>query len=282
MCLVAGAVPLAARWITDSSASVAVGLLLSAVYFGVALYFRRVDRLRRFWELALAFGTLALVMALNSALPEFVAGSVLHEAPSAGNPFAATVFGTVVVQLVEAAITIVPIVTITLLSGRDLASIYVRRGVAGRWLLLAIAFFALFYVFVLTIPLRPDSFAQRLLPTSGTLTVARLLALTPALVVTALSNGVEEEIVFRGLLLSRFNWFFGAGVANGLQALLFAFAHAGVTYTPSALVFIAIIVLPLGLIAGYLTRATQSVLTPAILHGALDMAIFLAFLSYAS
>ena len=39
---------------------------------------------------------------------------------------------------------------------------------------------------------------------------------------------------------------------------------------------------PLGLAAGYLMRTTESVLTPAIFHGALDIAIYLVFLSYVS
>jgi membrane protease YdiL (CAAX protease family) len=38
----------------------------------------------------------------------------------------------------------------------------------------------------------------------------------------------------------------------------------------------------LGLFAGYLMRRTNSVLTPGIVHGAVDMGIYLAFLTYAT
>ena len=71
-------------------------------------------------------------------------------------------------------------------------------------------------------------------------------------------------------------------MANVLQALVFSVAHVGITYTPTALLFIVAVVFPLGLIAGYLMRATNGILAPVIFHAGLDVAIYLAFLSYAS
>jgi membrane protease YdiL (CAAX protease family) len=69
---------------------------------------------------------------------------------------------------------------------------------------------------------------------------------------------------------------------TGASTPVFAVAHVGVTYTPIGLVFLFVIVFPLGLLAGFLMRATNSVLVPAIFHGALDMATYLPFLTYAS
>jgi membrane protease YdiL (CAAX protease family) len=59
--------------------------------------------------------------------------------------------------------------------------------------------------------------------------------LTPALLVPVISNGFQEEFLFRGLFLQRYNALFGAYMSNILQALVFAFAHPEVTYTPNAL-----------------------------------------------
>jgi membrane protease YdiL (CAAX protease family) len=282
VCLAAGFAPLAAHWIPDDAARTLVLLALTTLYVCVALFARTQPSLQQFWELAFALFVFAFVFLLNSTIPGFVATTILRDPPNAGNPFASTIAGTVIVQLVETLLAIVPVIVFIKLSGRDLRSIYVRKGIIGKWLLIAVVFFALFYVFTATIPLRPGSFAERLLPTNGTVTLARFIAFSPALIVISLSNGFEEEFVFRGLLLSRFNWFFNPWTANILQAAIFSFAHLGVTYTPSALVFVVIVVLPLGLVAGYLTRATNSLLTPAIFHGALDMAIYVTFLSYAS
>jgi membrane protease YdiL (CAAX protease family) len=282
VCLGAGAAPLAGRWIPDAGARIAYGWLLTAAYLAVTLFARERASLQPFWELSLAFFVLALVQVLNNSLPGYVATAILHAPPPPGNPFASTVSGTVVVQLVTTLLAIVPVIVVTLVSGRDLGSIYVRKGKLGGWLIFSIVFFALFYLFLATIPFRPAGIAQRLLPTNGTVTLARFLALTPALLVVSISNGFEEEFLFRGLFLQKYNRFFGAGVSNGLQAALFSVAHAGVTYTPSALLFILVLVFPLGLITGYLMRATNSVITPGIFHGALDMAIYLPFLTYVS
>ncbi len=282
VCLCAGVAPLAAKWIPDEVAKIAYGSLLVAAYLAFALFARRQSSLQQFWELALAFFVLALAIVLNNSIPGNVGTYILHDRPNAGDPLASTVSGTVVIQLVETCIAIVPVIVVTLVSGRDLGSIYIQKGVIGKWLLLAIGFFVVFYLFVLTIPLRPDSPARQILPNDTLLTLNRVLALTPALLVVAVSNGFEEEFLIRCLFLQKFTWFLGAPLANVLQALIFSAFHAGITYTPNALLFIVVYVFPLGLITGYLMRATRSVITPGIFHGALDMGIYLAFLSYAS
>ena len=283
LCLCAGVAPLAARSIPDDVARIAYGVLVAAACLACSRFARATPSLRHLREVSFAFFVFALVQVLNNSIPGYVGTSILHDPPRPGNPLASTVSGTVVVQLVGTLIAIVPVLALTRLSGRDLGSIYVRRGIVGRWFVFAIAFFVVFYLFTATIPLRPDSFAQRLLPTNGVVTLDRFLALTPALLVVSISNGFfEEEFLFRGLFLQKYESLFGARVANVLQAAVFSFAHAGVSYTPSALLFIIVVVLPLGLFAGYLMRATNSVITPGIFHAGVDLAIYLAFLSYAS
>ncbi|HTD79068.1 MAG TPA: CPBP family intramembrane glutamic endopeptidase [Chloroflexota bacterium] len=279
-CLVAGVAPLAARSIADDVARIAYGLLVVAAFLAFTLFVRKISSLRQFWELSFAFFVFALVQVLNNSIPGYVGTAILHDPPSDGNPLASTVSGTVVIQLLETLIAIVPIVVLTLLSGRGLASVYACRGKVGKWLAFAIVFFVLFCVFTATVALRPDSPAQRLLPTRGAVTLDRFLALTPALLLVAFSNGFEEEFLFRGLFLQKYNAFFNARVSNVLQAAIFSFAHAGVTYTPSALFFMLVVVFPLGLLLGYLMRASDGVATPGIVHAALDIPIYLAFVSY--
>ena len=280
ICLCAGFAVLAPRWLADDAVKLALGVLLAAAYLAVALLAKRSLAMQPYWQLAFAFFIFAFVQALNNSVPAFVGMYVLRDPPNSGNPFASTIGDTVIVQLLEVVLAIVPIFLLTRLSGSGRESIYFRKGSIGKWLLLAIGFFVVFYVFTATIPLRPGSFAERLLPTNGTLTVVGFLALSPALIVMSLSNGLEEELLFRGLFLQKYTWFFGAVWANVLQAAVFAFAHLGVTYTPSAILFVAFIVFPLALASGYLMRATNSVLVPTIFHGALDMAIYLTFLTY--
>ncbi len=277
VCLCLGIIPFA-RWIPGDL----VRLAYVAVLLGFALFARTQPALRKYWELAFAFAIFGLVALLDSFVNGYVGTALLHDPPNAGDPLASTVSGTVVIQLLDTLSAIVPVVVLTWIAGHDLSSIYIRKGVLGRWFVFAIVFFVLFYVFLASLPLRPDSPAHRLLPENGTLTLGRFLALSPALLLVSLSNGFEEEFLFRGLFLQKYEVFFGARVANVLQAMVFASAHMGITYTPNFLLFAVLLIFPLGLLGGYLMRATNSVITPGIFHGALDMGIYLAFLSYAS
>jgi membrane protease YdiL (CAAX protease family) len=281
-CLCAGVAPLAGRWIPDEGVKAAYGLLLAAIYLGFAVLARRSAVLGRLWEVAFAFFILAVVQVLNNFIPGLVATSVLNDSPNPGNPFASTLSGSVVIQLVETLIAIVPVVVLTTISGADLASIYLRKRVNTWWLLFGICALAASYVFAATIPLRPGSFAERLLPTNGVITIDRLLTLSPALLIMVMSNGLQEEVLFRGLFLQKYNWLFGAGVANVLQALVFAAAHIGISYTPVALFFVVAVVFPLGLLAGYLMRTSNGVIVPTLVHAGLDIPIYLVFLSYTS
>jgi membrane protease YdiL (CAAX protease family) len=277
VCLCLGIFPFA-RWIPGD----VVRIAYFAVFLGFALFARTQPLLSKYWELSFAFAILGLVSLLQSFVNGYVGTSLLHDPPNGGDPLASTVSGTVVIQLLDSLSVVVPIVLLTRIIGMDFGSIYLRKGVLGRWFVFAIVFFVVFYAFLASLPLRPGSPAQRLLPQSGTLTLGRFLALTPALLIVSLANGFEEELLFRGLFLLKYQFFFGTRVASVLQAIVFASAHVGVTYSPNFLLFVALFILPLGLFGGYLMRATGSVIAPGIFHGALDMGIYLAFLSYAS
>jgi membrane protease YdiL (CAAX protease family) len=280
LCLCSGVAPLAARWIPDNFAKVSYGAAVTLFFLLATILTKRNSSLQQFWELPFAFFVFALIQVLNNTLPGYIGTYILHQAPTAGNPFASTVSGSVVIQLLETLIAIIPIVVLTKAFGMNLGSIYLQRGRLGRWFIFAIISFFILYFFTITIPLRQGSFAQRLIPTNSTLTLNHLLTLTPALLSLVISNGFQEELLFRGLFLKRYNTLFGAGISNLLQAIIFSIAHAGVTYTPMILLFIVAIILPIGLFMGYLMRKTNSILTPALFHAGVDFPLYLAFLSY--
>jgi membrane protease YdiL (CAAX protease family) len=282
LCLFSAVAPLAARWIPDLAARITCGLLIATGLLAVSLASAKLAPLSRFRDLSFPLFVFALVQVLNNSIPQYVATYVLRESPTDGNPLASTISGSVVMQLVETAIAIVPILVLAKLAGLNLDSLYIRKRPRGRWLVFAIAAFLVVYVYIATIPLRPGSPIQQVLPTSANLTIQRVLALTPALVVMALSNGFQEELLFRSLFLHRYTLFFGAGVANVLQAAVFAVAHVDATYTPTLLVFLVAVVFPLGLLGGYLMRASNAIFVPAIVHGAFDIQIYLGFLARVS
>lgn len=273
-CIGAGALALSMRYVPGDITRVIWGLAVAAVFLALALAARQRPSLRQFWELPFAFFVLALFVALDNTLPQYVAASVLRAAPVPGNPLAATVGGTVIVQLVEVLITVALVVGLTKAAGGSPGSIYLRWGSFGRALAIGGAGFILFYALFAFHP------SSQFFPMHGGMTSQRFLTLTPALLTIALGNGFLEELVFRGLFLQKYNAVFGPVLANVLQAVIFALAHVGVSYTPFALLFIVLIVFPLGLLLGYLMRSSNGILASSLFHAGADIPIYLAFLSY--
>lgn len=72
------------------------------------------------------------MQVLINALPGFASTCLLHDSPNSGNPFALTIGGTVIIQLLERVIAIVPVLLLTKVAGSDLVSIYVHKGVTGK------------------------------------------------------------------------------------------------------------------------------------------------------
>jgi membrane protease YdiL (CAAX protease family) len=274
LCVCAGAAPFAARWIQGGVARFSCLTATTVLFLVLAWVLHERPAWRKYWELPFAFFILSLVQLLNGLVPYFRT-YVLHQPTVPGNPLASTVLGTVVIQLLETFIALVPILVLTKVSGKPLGSVYARKGRLGAlFVLSALAFAAMAIVMA--------RHAGRFTPTNGSITLDRYLALSPALFVLVVSNGFQEEFLFRGLFLQKYQAFFSARVAIVLQAIVFSVAHVGIGYSSSATLFIVLFVFPLGLITGYLMHATKGVLTPAIFHAGVDIPIYLAFLSYVS
>ena len=277
VCFLAGVAPLAARWLPDDRAIVACGVALTVALAALTLAIRRRGVLRDLWPLALAFTTFALVQVLNNTLPGYVGTQVLRDPPTSGDPLASTIPGTVVVQLLDTAIAVVPIVLLTRLTGQSLGSIYGRIGRRTGWLALSALAFVAFYAITLLGPGR----STQLIPTSA-LSTERVLGLTPVLLVLVISNPLQEELLFRGLFLRKYVALFGVQGAVVLQALVFCVAHVGVTYSPVALLFAFAVAFPLGLICGSLMYASDGLLAPLLFHAGADIPIHLAFVASVS
>jgi membrane protease YdiL (CAAX protease family) len=274
LCLIAGVCALSMRYVPGEVARVVWGLTVAALFLALALVARQRPALRQFWELAFAFFVLSLFVLLDNTVPTFVATAILRQGPVNGNPLAATVSGSVIVQVVEVVITLAVVVGLTRAAGDRFDAIYLRVGRFGWAMGIGIAGFVLFYALM---ALHPSS---QFFPAHGVMTTGRVLALTPALLAVVVCNGFLEELVFRGLFLRKYNAVFGPYLANVLQAAIFALAHAGVSYTPFALLFIALIVFPLGLLCGFLMRSSHGIVASSLFHAGADIPIYLAFLSY--
>jgi membrane protease YdiL (CAAX protease family) len=96
--------------------------------------------------------------------------------------------------------------------------------------------------------------------------------LVPALVF-ALSNGIMEEVAYRGTLMGWSARVIGLGPALGLQAVVFGLAHGGPDVVGSPLP-VMIALAAGGLLAGIITVRTRSLLLPIAIHVALDLPLY--------
>jgi membrane protease YdiL (CAAX protease family) len=276
LCILAGAAALSYGFISNDLERFSYTVIIAVAYLAITLLARRREsNLRRFWELSFAFFVLAFVQVLNNLSRSFGA-YVLHQPPVPGDPLASTVSGSVVVQLVETLVAIVPILVLTKAAGMPLRTVYARKGKLRGWFVVAIAIFVLFYIAA------ARGGTSGFIPTRGPVPLGNFLALTPTLLVMVISNGFQEEFLFRGLFLQKYGSFFGESATILLSSIVFAIAHLGVTYTASAIIFTLISAFPLGLVTAYLMQKTNGVITPAILHAGFDIPIYWAFLTFVS
>lgn len=249
---------------------------LAALLLAAALLARRSQTLSAYWEIPYAFFVFTIAgFAADgniSPLQQGFVRYVLHETPSANNPLASTVLGAVLAQVFGTLSLVLPIILLTKASGSDLKSIFIDKT-RNRWpLVVGIVGFLVFYLFT------ASGRAQRFFPNNG-VTLSRFLALTPALIVLVLCNGLREELWFRGLFLKKYGKFLGPFSSNLLSAIIFASFHVQVTYTPALVPFLGITLIS-GLFYGYLMQKSGSLLASALFHAGSDIPIFLVYLSY--
>ncbi len=247
-------------------------LSLSAVFLVVAVLLRRAPSLRKYWEIPFAFFVFTIAGAADTIVLHGFTENVLHETTSVNDPLASTVLGTVLAQLVSTLSIVTPIIVLTRASGNRLNSVFVDRARIRRGLVVGIIGFLVFYLWT------ASGLAQALFPNNG-VTLSRFLALTPAIIVLVLSNGLREELWFRGIFLKKYAKFLGPLTSNLLQAIIFTAFHTQVQYTQNLLPFLGITFV-LGWWLGYLMQRSGNLFASTIFHAGADIPIYLVFLSY--
>jgi membrane protease YdiL (CAAX protease family) len=251
-------------------------LVLSLFFLGITVLARKKQRLIKYWEIPFAFFVFTIAgIAGDQAgfIQQTFVRTVLHEIPSVQNPLGSTVIGMVLAQLASTASLIIPILLLTTVSGHDLKSIFIAKPRNWWTLVVGLIGFLVYYRFT------ASGHAQRFFPNNG-VSPSQFLALTPALIVLVLCNGLREELWFRGLFLNKYGKFLSPLSSNILSAIIFTSFHVRVQYTPALLPFLAI-ALVLGLFFGFLMQKSGSVLASVIFHAGSDIPIFLVYLSYA-
>lgn len=101
------------------------------------------------------------------------------------------------------------------------------------------------------------------------------MALVPGMVFS-LSNGIAEEVIYRGAFMVLAARVIGLRAAVVVQAVVFGFAHAGASFMGSPLPVVVSVGLA-GYVAGLLTIKTRSLMMPIAIHVAVDLPIYAFF-----
>lgn len=230
--------------------AVRVGLCTAFLVLAVAAY--QFPRWKTYWPFFFACFTAAfsLFMAWRLADYGLEIFSLTTETPA----------GIAVAKLSESIVIVFTIVLLAVAARSDRASIYLQRGNLKKGLAIGLPAFA-----ACAIAAGVQALGRGVEP-------AKLVSWAPWILIFVLANGFMEELLFRGIFLRRLDRLVGARPANVLTALVFALAHARVTYTPDVLTFVALVFV-LGLVWGYIIQKTESVIASSLFHAGADVLI---------
>jgi membrane protease YdiL (CAAX protease family) len=151
-----------------------------------------------------------------------------------------------------------------------MGSIYLRKGNLRLGLIIGLSVFAV--VAALSIPWAQWQYRV------GDLSLQRVLPWIPWILLFVLANSINEELLFRGLFLQKLEPLLGAFPANLCMAIPFTMLHIGIDYSRNALLLLTLL-LPLGLLLGYVMQKARSILAPWLIHASMDIAVVLSLFS---
>ena len=178
--------------------------------------------------------------------------------------------GMALMKLNEFFIVATTIITLTLLTGGRLGSIYIQKGNLREGLLVGGIAFCL--------AAAASPWMAEYLFKGQNLTSERIIIWLPWVLIFALANAAQEELLFRGLFLRKLEPFFGKFISNALIVFVFTLVHQGVNYTSDQLGFLAVLAL-LAFAWGYLMQKTDSIWGSVLFHAGMDIPVILGILS---
>ncbi len=164
---------------------------------------------------------------------------------------------------------IISILAAVLLSKHNLRELYIKRGRLGWSLLGGLAVGVLLFAYFLSQggwQVFQDGNWKLLMPTIGWVTVFSMV------------NGFMEELWFRGVFLSRFEWLFGRRWAFWMTSLLFGLLHAFGSFTGTlGSALLTFFTLLLGIAFGYIVQKTGSIWGAVLGHFFADFFMMLGY-----
>ena len=243
--------------VDDYLAKIGTGSFL----LSVALFLRKKQRFKKYWQLPFAFFILTVAISLY-----FIFAQYLIKYLGASD---LTPVGWALPKVNELFVVVSVIVTFTFLSGGNLDSIYIQKG--NLKLGLTIGLIA-FFVFVLgAIPMASLFQAQDL-------TLAKIISWIPWILIYVLANAAMEELLFRGLFLRKLEPFFGKFFSNFFVAAIFSVIHLSGNLTGDERIFVAFL-FPLAIALGYIIQKTDNLWGSILFHAGMDIPVMIGIFS---
>ena len=191
---------------------------------------------------------------------------------TAGTPFEDLAFDKVA-QMVPV---VLSIVVLTKIAGSDLGSIYIQKGDLKQWLGFGVISFGVWTVIFAVIAwLQADAPVSQGLTASG-ISLNRIRAAVPWILVWVSANSVMEELWFRGIYLRELEPLLGSRATALVTSVVFGLSHLGATYvSPVERFGFPIIVFALGLVGARNMQKSDSVWGSVLFHAGYDLIVIL-------
>jgi membrane protease YdiL (CAAX protease family) len=248
-----------------TNGNVIYAAILSSVFLIAALLFKRNNKLSNYWGITYAFFVASMInfvsdlfAGYNSTFVQFFGMTIDANKTQA----LAKVYDTLLV--------IIPILVLTLVSGANLSSLFLKIGNQARKWGFGIGALVLVNYFTSVLIFFGTSYE---LPKLGSAIIWGI--------VFSFSNSMLEELWVRGLFLKKLTPLIGTAGAVLLTSITFAAMHfLGVAYLPAITVPIFVInTFTLGLACGILMLKTDSIWGAYLIHAAADLFLFIATLA---
>ena len=232
--------------------------ILAAVFLGAALILRRNESSEQYSQIAYAF-FIATVAFFITSLTVGIRDSLL----SAINVPLDTPRHLALNKVFESLLVVSVILLLTVLWRGDLGSLYTKKGRLGLGLFVGFS--------LLVINTATGIVTGAALGHAGEQLVARL----PWALLFSLTNGLMEELWFRGLFLRRFASAIGVVGAIIVTSVVFTVSHAAASYmNPVEAILFQVIIFPMALLFAYLMYKLDNVWGSALYHAGSDVFLF--------
>ncbi len=238
----------------------------------LAVIMQRVAPLRIYAKIASVLFIASAANAINLALGNFLK-PILHLTISDMQDLA-------IDKLSQAIPIVLAIILLSLWSGDDLGSLFLKKGNLRQGLKFGLISFAVFTVIFIVIAMIQATGPQTQGLFASGVRLNTIVAAIPWILLFCFANSIMEELWFRGLSLRKLTPLLGWGSSIIVTALVFGITHAAATYiTPVQMILFSIIVISLGLVNAYVMLKTDSIWGSVFFHAGYDLLVIIPLLA---